>query len=208
MSCDRGFGEIEHQYRAKDYIHTPDEYGTMISKLKNATVKLLQPHKVLDLKALTDEKNKCFTHNRAETTLFSKCRGVYLDGEYPHHMVLQFYNQKTGKFNAAENVPLVEDDWPIKKIKSPEDFQRHYLSVMGGHTTEEVDMLMEPHLHDERHDMLLPKKLKPGIVYKLPAKKIDHLSSLAKYLSREGHDWINELVTRQQTEGKTIKKNF
>ena len=158
MSCDRGFGEIEHQYRDKEYIHTPDEYKTMVSKLKNATVKLLQPHKVLDLKALTDEKNKCFTHNRAETTLFSKCRGVYLDGEYPHHMVLQFYNQKTGKFDAAETVPLVEEDWPITELESPEDFQRHYLSVMGGHTTEEVEMLMEPHLDDERHEMLLPKK--------------------------------------------------
>ena len=90
MSCDRGFGEIEKKYKVEDYINTPDEYKDMISKLKNAKINLLQPHKVLDLKVLTDEKNKCFTHNRAETTLFSKCREVYLDRDFPHHMTLQF----------------------------------------------------------------------------------------------------------------------
>ena len=54
---------------------------------------------------------------------------------------------------------------------------------MGGHTPEEVDILMGTHLDDERYEMLLPKKLKPGIVYKLSAKKISHLRSLTKYLS-------------------------
>ena len=206
MSCDRGFGEIEKKYKVEDYINTPDEYKDMISKLKNAKINLLQPHKVLDLKVLTDEKNKCFTHNRAETTLFSKCRQVYLDRQFPQYMTLQFYNQATGKFDAAENVPLVDINWPIYKLKSPEDFQRHYLSVMGGHTTEEVEMLMQPHLDDERYEMLLPKKLKPGIVYKLPAKKVEHIASLAKYLSPAGMDWINELVKRQETKGKTKKK--
>ena len=206
MSCDRGFGEIEKKYKVEDYINTPDEYKDMISKLKNAKINLLQPHKVLDLKVLTDEKNKCFTHNRAETTLFSKCRQVYLDRQFPQYMTLQFYNQATGKVDAAENVPLVDINWPIYKLKSPEDFQRHYLSVMGGHTTEDVEMLMHPSLDDERYEMLLPKKLKPGIVYKLPVKKVEHIGSLAKYLSPAGMDWINELVTRQQTEGKTRKK--
>ena len=57
-------------------------------------------------------------------------------------------------------------------------------------------MLMETHLDDERYEMLLPKKLKPGIVYKLSAKKIDHLSSLTKYLTQGGQNWIKELLTR------------
>ena len=148
MSCDRGFGEIEQQYKVKDFINTPDEYKTMISKLKNATVKLLHPHKILDLKSLTDENKKCFMHNKAQTTLFSKCRGVYLDRDFPNFMALQFYDKKNTKL-AAETVPLAEEDWPITELKSPEDFQRHYLSIMGGHAPEEVDMLMGTHLDDE-----------------------------------------------------------
>ena len=70
MSCDRGFGEIEHQYRDKEYIHTPDEYKTMGSKLKNASVKLLQPHKVLDLKALTDGKKVLYAQQGRNYTFF------------------------------------------------------------------------------------------------------------------------------------------
>ena len=66
----------------------------MVNKLKNATVKLLHPHKILDLKSLTDENKKCFMHNRAQTTLFSKCRTVYLDIEFQNYTTIHFYDKK------------------------------------------------------------------------------------------------------------------
>ena len=87
-------------------------------------------------------------HNKSETTLFSKSRGVYLDRDFPHYRTLHYYDKKKAKF-AGETVPLADKDWPIRELETPEEFQRHYLSIMGGHAPEDVEILMGTHLEDE-----------------------------------------------------------
>ena len=63
--------------------------------MKNAKHRYHAEHQILDPKKLTDEGNKSFQHNKAKTTLFSKCRTVFVISNYPTEMILSYLNPKT-----------------------------------------------------------------------------------------------------------------
>ena len=151
---------------------------------------------MLNLKELTDVRNMSFLHNKPVKCLFSKCRTVYLSNSEPNYMLLRFLNPKNDNWS-HESVFLAHKDWPISKMKSPSEFQKHYLSK-NGKTSEEITVLL-PKLVEDKYNTLLPKKFKPGEVYKLSALKMKHLNQLDTYLNKAGHDWIKLLKKRQSS---------
>ena len=196
MECDRGFANIETKYKKNDRITCPEEYKNIVCSLAEVTHKTLSSDVMLNLKELTDVRNMSFLHNKPVKCLFSKCRTVYLSNSNPNYMVLRYWDSKKDCWG-HESVFLTHEDWPISKMKSPSEFQKHYLSK-NGKTSEEIGVLL-PKLEEDKYDALLPKKFKPGEVYKLGDLKIKHLNLLDRYLNKAGHDWIKLLNKRQNS---------
>ena len=92
----------------------------------NAKHKYLAGHQILDLKKLTDEGNQTFQHNKARTTLFSKCRTVFVSSKFPTCMILSYLNPKTMDTD-NETVPLADKDWQISTYSTYQQFQALYL---------------------------------------------------------------------------------
>ena len=175
MECDRGFANIETKYKQNDKITCPEEYKNIVCSLAEITHKTLSSDVMLNLKELTDVRNMSFLHNKPVNCLFSKCRTVYLSNSEPNYMLLRFLNPKNDNWS-HESVFLAHKDWPISKMKSPSEFQKHYLSK-NGKTSEEITVLL-PKLVEDKYNTLLPKKFKPGEVYKLSNLKMKHFSQL------------------------------
>ena len=55
-------------------------------------------------------------------------------------MAIQYYDSKSLTFN-EETIILADELWAISKLKTPEAFQRHYLSKRGN-THEEITRLL------------------------------------------------------------------
>lgn len=202
MECDRGFASIENKYKQHDKISCPEEYKSIVCSLEGVKHKTLNSDVMLDLKKLTNEKNMSFLHNTAINCLFSKCRTIYLSNSHPTYMVLRYWDSKKEDWG-HESVFLSDNDWPISKMTTPSEFQEHYLSK-NGKTSEEIRVLL-PKLKEDKYDALLPKKFKPGEVYKLGNLKMKHLNQLAKYLNKAGQDWI-KLLNQRQNSDKTKPK--
>ena len=129
MSCDRGFGLVEQEYKkAKNSrISCPAEYGRIISKLTDTGYKYLNAHDILDLKELTNENNCSFKHNIAKNCKFSKCRTILLSNTEPQSMTLFSYDKET-RLEKVEVVPLADEKWPIATMETAEEFKLHYLT--------------------------------------------------------------------------------
>ena len=194
---------MEMKYKAHGSITCPKEYRKIISELDNAVYKYLESHQILNLKTLSSEVNQFFKHNVAKQCKFSKCRTVFLTFNHPHSMVLSYFDSELGRLN-QEAVLLVDADWPIAKLKTPEAFQGHYLSERGK-TDEDINWLL-PRLREVRFEPVLPKKLNPGEVYRLSAKKLDDLKALRVFLTAKGRQWANALLKRQGTENAIPKE--
>ena len=97
MSCDRGFGIVEQEYKKAQHsrISCPAEYGRIISRLQDTDYKYLNAHDMLDLKELTNETNSSFKHNTAKICKFSKCRTILLSNTEPQKMTLFYYDKET-----------------------------------------------------------------------------------------------------------------
>ena len=66
-----------------------------------------------------------------------------------------------------EAVSLAKGTWEIYKMKTPREFQTHYLKLRGK-TEEEINELL-PRMNADRDIplLLLPTILKPGFYYKI-----------------------------------------
>ena len=86
-------------------------------------------------------------------------------------MSLGYYDTETGKY-PMEAVPLAKDTWEIYDMKTPREFQTHYLKLRGK-TEEEINELL-PRMNADRDKplQLLLTKLKSGFYYKLNEKKV------------------------------------
>ena len=84
-------------------------------------------------------------------------------------MSISYYDSKNDKY-PVEPVALASETWKIYNMKTPEEFQAHYLEIRGK-TKEEIKELL-PKMNDDRDKplLLLPKKLEPGLYYKLTKK--------------------------------------
>ena len=118
-------------------INCPDEYEGIVQTIANATYKTLKGHQILDLKELVAPENKCFKHHKAKDTKFSKYKQIYLSSTEPNFMSLGYYDTETGKY-PMEAVPLAKDTWEIYDMKTPREFQTHYLKLRGK-TEEEIN---------------------------------------------------------------------
>ena len=76
--------------------------------MKNAKHKYLTGHQILDLKKLTDEGNQSFKFNKAKTTLFSKCRTVFVSSNSPIYKILSYLSPETIETD-NETVPLADE---------------------------------------------------------------------------------------------------
>ena len=202
MECDRAFASIENKYKQNDKISCPEEYKNIVCSLEGVKHKTLISDVMLDLKQLTNEKYMSFLHNTPSRCLFSKCRTVYLSNSYPNSMALRYWDSKKEEWE-HETVLLADNDWPISKMTTPTEFQQHYLSK-NGKTSEEIETLL-PKLKEDKYAALLPKKFKPGEVYKLGAKKMKDLNQLDKFLNKAGHDWFKLLKQRQNSDKTKAK---
>ena len=90
MACDKGFGNLETQYRKMNKLHDPQDFFAAASKVNKAEVKILCAEDMLDLKKLAQDH---FKHNKAQNCLFSRCKRVFLSNKYPLEMVLEYYNK-------------------------------------------------------------------------------------------------------------------
>ena len=95
MPCDRGFGNLEIEYK-KYRSHNPQDFFAAASKVKSAEVKKLCAEDMLDLKKLAHDH---FKHNKAQNCLFSHCKRVFLSNNYPVEMVLECYNKDKKYFD-------------------------------------------------------------------------------------------------------------
>ena len=93
MMCDRGFGQLETEYK-KNKLHCPQDFFKAASKLKNADVVKLGPDDILDLKKLS----KHFKHGKARKLLFSRAKRVFLSKKFPLEMIIQCYDIPTRGF--------------------------------------------------------------------------------------------------------------
>ena len=196
MSCDRGFATVEGKYKEQETISCPEEYRNLICSIKNVEHVKLESHEIIDLKELTNEKNKSFRHNIAKNCKFSKCRTIYLTSSDPTHMVLSYWDPKIEDWN-EETVFLSDNTWPIAEMTTPREYQEHYLSK-NGKNSEEIRILL-PKLKEDKYDALLPKKFKPGEVYKLSKTKLKHLNELSSYVNKAGENWIKSVQDRQKS---------
>ena len=111
MPCDRGFGNLEIEYR-KHKLHDPQDFFAAASKVKSAEVKKLYAEDMLDLKKLAHDH---FKHNKA-------------------------HNTNTKRFE-QESVYQAHEASDISKQKTTEEFQTYYLKQSGKTDTEQQDLL-------------------------------------------------------------------
>ena len=109
MECDRGFGQLETEYK-KTKLHCPQDFYRAASKMNNADVVRLGPDDMLDLKKLS----KHFKHGRAKKLLFSKAKRVFLSKQFPLEMIIECYDIPTQLFE-KETVNLGPKDSDITK---------------------------------------------------------------------------------------------
>ena len=173
--------------------------------MKYAKYKYLAGHQILDLKKLTDERNESFQYNKPKTTLFSKCRTIFVSSKSPTYMMLSYLNPETMETD-NETVPLADKEWAISKYSSPEQFQVHYLQKNGFTGDQIIEMMETLMLGKDKALELIPKKLKYGIYYKLSAKKLKDLASLESTMTVNQGKWIRKLLQRQGREDCTIVK--
>ena len=198
MMCDRGFGQLETEYK-KNRLHCPQDFFKAASNLKDTDVVKLCPDDILDLKKLS----KHFKHGRAKKLLFSRAKRVFLSKEFPLEMVIQCYDIPTRDFE-KETVYLGPKDSEITKQKSTEEFLKYYLKKSVESETEQQELL--PTLRTSKFKGILPKKLRVGQVMEINKKKIRDLNSLAIYTKKEATQWIID-VTKRQSEGNLRKRS-
>ena len=199
MPCDRGFGNLEMEYR-KHRLHDPQDFFEAASKVQSAEVKKLCAEDMLDLKKLAQDH---FKHNKAQNCLFSRCKRVFLSKNYPVEMVLECYNTNTKSFE-HESVYLAHEASDISKQKTTEEFQTYYLKQSGKTDTEQQDLL--PTLRTTKFKDILPKKFKVGQVMVIAKKKIKDLLALRAFTHTEAKKWIQSVIARQR-EGDLRKKS-
>ena len=173
--------------------------------MKNAQYRYLEGHQILNLKELTDEVNQSFQHNKAQKTLFSKCRTVFVSSNHPTEMVLSYCDPETLETH-NETVLLADTEWNISKKNTPEEFQAHYLEKRGIDGGEVMRMMNTLLLDKDTALETIPKKLKPGLFYKLSAKKIKDLESLEVTMENKKGKWIRSIVQRQKNGACIIDK--
>ena len=174
--------------------------------MKNAQYRYLAGHQILNLKELTAEVNESFQHNKAQKTLFSKCRTVFVSSNHPTEMILSYCDPKTME-TANETVLLADTEWKISNYKTPEEFQVHYLEKRGFTGDQIIEMMKTLLLDKDTALETIPKKLKPGIFYKLSEKKIKDLESLERTMKTCNGKWIRAILQRQKNEACTrVKK--
>ena len=162
MMCDRGFGQLETEYK-KNKLHCPQDFYRAASKMDNADVVRLGPDDMLDLKKLS----KHFKHGRAKKLLFSRAKRVFLSKEFPLEMVIQCYDIPTRDFE-KETVYLAQKDSEITKQKSTEEFVKYYLKKSVQSETEQQELL--PTLRTSKFNGILPKKFRVGQVMEINKK--------------------------------------
>ena len=199
MPCDRGFGNLEIEYR-KHRLHDPQDFFAAASKVKSAEVKKLCAEDMLDLKKLAQDH---FKHNKAQNCLFSRCKRVFLSKNYPVEMVLECYNKDQKGFD-QESVYLAVEDSDISKQKTTQEFQTYYLKQSGKTDTEQQDLL--PTLRTSKFKDILPKKFKVGQVMVIGQKKLKDLKALKVFTHTEAKKWIQSVIDRQG-EGGLRKKS-
>ena len=200
MPCDRGFGNLEIEYR-KHKLHDPQDFLAAASKLRNAEVKTLCAEDMLDLKKLAQDH---FKHNKAKNCLFSQCKRVFLSKKYPLEMVLEYYNKVKRCFD-TESVFLSVDESVISKQTTTQDFQTYYLDQSGKTGTELQDLL--PRLRETKFQAILPKKFKDGQVMFINRDKLKDLVALSAFTLGKATQWIEGVFARQQLPNLRPKSN-
>ena len=198
MMCDRGFGQLETEYK-KNKLHCPQDFYRAASKMNNADVVRLGPDDMLDLKKMS----KHFKHGKARKLLFSRAKRVFLSKKFPLEMIIQCYDIPTQGFE-KETVNLGPKDSDITELKSTEEFLKYYLKKSVESETEQQELL--PTLRTSKFKAILPKKLKEGHVMEINKKKIKDVNSLAVYTNNEATKWIIDLTNRQK-EGNLRKRS-
>ena len=173
--------------------------------MKNAQYRYLEGHQILNLKELTDEVNQNFQQNKPKKTLFSKCRTVFVSSNHPTEMVLSYCDPETLETH-NETVLLADTEWKISQLKTPEDFQAHYLEKRGIDGGQAMQMMNTLLLDKDTALETIPKKLKPGQFYKLKDKKIKDLESLEVTMSNKQGKWIRSILQRQKNGACIIEK--
>ena len=192
MECDRGFGQLETEYK-KTKLHCPQDFYRAASKMNNADVVRLGPDDMLDLKKMS----KHFKHGKAKKLLFSKAKRVFLSKQFPLEMIIECYDIPTKLFE-KETVNLGPKDGDITELKSTEEFQKYYLKNSVESETEQQELL--PTLRTSKFKAILPKKLREGWVMEVNKKKIKDVFGLSMYTTKEATQWILDLTKRQEQE--------
>ena len=192
MGPDRGFGQLENQYKVTAKLHEPQDFFNAASKLTNADVKRLYAEDMLDLKELAFEH---FQHNKAKNCLFSKCKRVFLTITHPHFMVLQYYDKDAKKIE-MESVYLADEDSVIAKLKTAKEFQSYYLQH-SGKSEDEIQELL-PTLKTNKFVTILPKKFQEGQVMTISDLKLKDIAVLEIFTYPKAKKWISGLIERQK----------
>ena len=159
MECDRGFGQLETEYK-KTKLHCPQDFYRAASNMDNADVVRLGPDDMLDLKKMS----KHFKHGKAKILLFSRAKRVFLSKKFPLEMIIECYDIPTRDFE-KETVYLGPKDSEITKQKSTVEFLKYYLKKSVESETEQQELL--PTLRTSKFKAILPKKLKEGQVMEI-----------------------------------------
>ena len=190
MGPDRGFGQLENQYKVTAKLHEPQDFFNAASKLTNADVKRLYAEDMLDLKELAFEH---FQHNKAKNCLFSKCKRVFLTITHPHFMVLEYYDKDVKKFE-MESVYLADQHSVIAKLqlKTAKEFQSYYLQH-SGKSEDEIQELL-PTLKTNKFVAIVPKKFQEGQVMTISDVKLKDIAVLKTFTNAKAKKmdkWIN-----------------
>ena len=194
MGPDRGFGQLENQYKVTAKLHEPQDFFNAASKLTNADVKRLYAEDMLDLKELAFEH---FQHNKAKNCLFSKCKRVFLTITHPHFMVLEYYDKDVKKFE-MESVYLADQHSVIAKLqlKTAKEFQSYYLQH-SGKSEDEIQELL-PTLKTNKFVTILPKKFQEGQVMTISDVKLKDIAVLQILTHPKAKKWIRGVIARQK----------
>ena len=194
MGPDRGFGQLENQYKVTAKLHEPQDFFNAASKLTNADVKRLYAEDMLDLKELAFEH---FQHNKAKNCLFSKCKRVFLTITHPHFMLLEYYDKDVKKFE-MESVYLADQHSVIAKLqlKTAKEFQSYYLQH-SGKSEDEIQELL-PTLKTNKFSTILPKKFRAGQVMTISDVKLKDIAVLQILTHAKAKKWIRGVIERQK----------
>ena len=199
MACDKGFGQLETQYKKMTILHDPQDFFAAASKVNKAEVKILCAEDMLDLKKLAQDH---FKHNKAQNCLFSRCKRVFLSNKYPLEMVLEYYNKDKQGFD-QESVFLAVEESDISKQKTTQEFQTYYLNQSGKTGTEQQELL--PTLRETKFKDILPKKFKDGQVMVIAKNKLKDIVALKAYTSAKATQWILSVAARQKEGNLRLK---